>query len=163
MWSVKGFKQFLRMRKQEQELTAFAIGINSSVDITQDKHVIFFDFDVCDQKKVEKAIIEAQQFWALTDCYLFSTTHGFHGIIFHSIVPYSRLRMIIEYTDLVDNMFKYVSKFYNYKTIRVAGKYKEKDIHFVKIIKGVRKPTSEEWELGELKRMEHQSMIGEKY
>jgi hypothetical protein len=151
------------MRKQEQELTAFAIGMNSTVDITQDLHCILMDFDITDQEKVENAVIEAQQFWALTDCYLFSTKHGFHAIIFHSLVPYSRLRMILDYTLHVDPMFRYISRFYDHKTIRVAGKYKEKDIHFVKVIKGVRKPTKEEFELGELKRLEHQSMIGEQY
>ena len=163
MVSWKGFQQWLRLRKQEQMMTSFAIGMNSSVDITEDKHIVMLDFDLKDQERVEQAVIEAQQFWAMSDCFLFKTTHGFHAIFFHEIVPYSRLRMIIEYTRDVDNLYRYISRFYSHKTLRVAGKYKERDIKFVKIIPGVREPTKQEWELGEMKRAEHRSMIGDAY
>ena len=160
---LKNFKQWLRLRQIEQEMTSFAVGMNSSVDIPNDKHIVMLDFDITNLEVVEQSVVEAQQFWALSDAYVFSTTHGFHCIAFYDQVPYSRLRMIIDYTANVDVMFRYISRFYNKKTLRVAGKYKERDIHFLKIIPGVRIPTVEEYTLGELKRREHRSMIGDPY
>ena len=158
-----GFKQWLRLRKMEQEMTSFAIGMNSSVDIPNDKHVVVLDFDISNLELVEQSVVEAQQFWALSDMYVFTTTHGFHVIGWYDQIPYSRLRMIIDYTANVDTMFRYISRFYNKKTLRVAGKYKEPDIHFLKVIPGVRTPSVEEYTLGELKRREHRSLIGDPY
>jgi hypothetical protein len=148
------------MRKQEQQMRSFAIGMNSTVDIQRDLHIIGLDYDILDLKLVEESVIEVQQFWCLTDAYIFKTKHGYHAIIFHSLVPYERLRQIVDFAKFVDGMYKYISRYYSHKTLRVAGKYKERDIHFEKIIKGVREPSEEEFELGEMKRREHASMIG---
>jgi len=137
--------------------------MNSYVDITQNLHCVVLDYDIEDLEKVEESVIEVQQFWCLTDAYIFKTKHGFHAIMFHSLVPYERLRQIIDFAKYCDPMFKYISRFYSHRTIRVAGKYKEKDISFFKVIRGVRELTKQEWELGEMKRAEHRSMIGDAY
>lgn len=163
MVSWKGFKQWLHMGKTELELQSLAVGVNSTVDITEDKHVILLDFDVKDLLKVEDSIRELQAFWWLSDAFLFRTRHGFHCLFFYDHVPYGRLKMIIDYARYVDDLFKYISRYYSHRTLRVAGKYKDRDIAFVKVVKGPRRARPEEIELGELKRQEHKVLAGIEY
>jgi len=158
-FGVSGFKEWLKFRKQEMELRSFAIGINSTVDFKKDLHVIFLDYDDVDLERVKESVIECQQFWALSDAYIFKTMHGFHAIFFFDQIPYERLRMIVDFAKDVDPMFKYISRFYNHKTLRVAGKYQERDIVFVGIIDGPREPSKLERELGELKLDEHSALL----
>jgi hypothetical protein len=155
-----GFKQWLRLRKMEQEMTSFAVGMNSSVDIPNDKHLLMFDYDILDLNRVERSVRECQEFWALGPAFLYKTTHGFHAIFFMDQMPYSRVRLIIEYADGIDNLYRYISRFYNKKTLRVAGKYKERDIFFLKVMPGCRLPTRMEREIGMLKYREHCAMSG---
>lgn len=65
--------------------------------------------------------------------------------------------MIIDYSNC-DKAYKYISKFYDYKTIRASGKYKEHDIRYIGKFTGKRINTRDERELGELKRKEYQSL-----
>jgi hypothetical protein len=157
---LKGFRQWLRMRSQEMELRSFAVGMNSTVDATCDKHIICMDFDVDDISVVERSVRECQEFWCLGPAFLYATTHGFHAILFFDIVPYSRARLIIEYARDVDDLFRYISRYYSHKTIRVAGKYKGRDIRFVKMVPGCRYPSVEEREIGMLKYREHCLLTG---
>jgi len=160
MASWKGWKQWVRYRNQEMEIRNLAVGMNSTVDLTQDLHIIMLDYDIDEQIKVEESIQEAQDFWGLSDCYIFKTEHGFHAFFWYDLVPYDRLKMIIAFAKYVDPMYKYISRFYDHKTIRVAGKYKHKDIKFVKIIPGVREPSPEEQQIGMMKRQEHTYLLG---
>lgn len=158
--SWRSFVKWLKFRKRSIDLESFAMGMNSTVDVVEDKHIIMIDFDSVSLEKVEESVIECQHFWYLSDFHIFETKHGFHAIAFDEAVPYSRLRLIIEYARYVDPLFVYISRFYSHKTIRVAGKYKERDIKFVKIIKGVREPSKSEKEIGDLKLNEHKLLVG---
>jgi hypothetical protein len=141
-------------RKKDMYLREFAVGMNSDVDMSKDLHILFLDYDKVSLAEVEESVIECQQFWSLSDCFIYKTRNGFHAYFYYDIMPYSRIKLIIEYAKYVDDMFKYISKYYTYKTIRVAGKYKERDISFVKVILGKRIPTAKELELGDMKRKE---------
>jgi hypothetical protein len=160
MVSFRGFLKWLRTREDEKILHSLAIGINSTVDYTDDKHIILLDYDFKDLKRVIASIRECQNFWNLSDFFIFSTKHGYHAIAFYDFVPYTRLKMIIDYAEGIDPMFRYISKYYTHRTLRTIGKYKKKDIKFKTLIVGVRKPTKKEFEIGELKRKEHMYMIG---
>jgi len=160
MMLLKGFRQWLQMRQQEMQLQSFAVGMNSSVDVTCDKHIVFMDFDVQDVGRVERSVRECQEFWCLGPAFIYGTTHGYHAIFFFDVVPYSRVRLIIEYARDVDDLFRYISRYYSHKTLRVAGKYKERDIRFVKVVPGCRYPSEEECELGMLKYQEHCLLTG---
>jgi hypothetical protein len=157
----KKTKQYMHMQKTEMELQSLAIGMNSTVDITRDLHIIMLDTDIEDLDKVEESVWELQWFWNLSQATIFKTKHGHHVFFFYDLVPYGRLKQIIEFAKYVDPMYKAISRFYDHKTIRVAGKYQEQDIAFVKDIIGVRVPTEEEIELGDLKRKEHRFFVGE--
>ena len=159
MVSIKGFRQWLKMRNQEMEIQSLAIGINSTVDITKDMHIVMLDYDLHDIQKVRNSIVELQGFWELSDATIFRTKNGHHAFFFYDIVPYERLKMIINYARHVDPMFKYISRFYDHRTIRVSGKYKHKDIQYVEVIPGCRAPTHEEMELGSLKKAEHKLLL----
>jgi hypothetical protein len=152
-------KCFLKFRKQEMLLQSAAIGMNSSVDIARDRHIVMLDYDVKDRDVVVRSIEELQRFWNLSDAYVFSTKNGFHVMLWYDIIPYSRLVMIINYAADVDPMFKQISRFYLHKTLRVEGKHPYRDIKFSGIVRGVRAPTGEEWEIGELKRKEHLMLV----
>jgi len=159
MGFLKGLRQWLRMNKQEMELKSLAIGMNSSVDITQDLHIIMLDYDVEDIALVEESVKELQEFWRLGEAEIFRTKHGYHVFFWFNIVPYGRLKMIIEYAKFVDPLYKYISRFYNHRTIRVAGKYDHQDIVFVKVIKSKQYvPTAYERDIGSMKREEHRSL-----
>ena len=156
MVSLKGFKDWLKFRKQEMQLQSVAIGMNSSVD-WEDTHIVMLDYDIDDVEKVKQSIRELQQFWKLDDADIFKTRNGFHVFFWYDHVPYERLKLIINYARYVDPMFKYISRFYDHKTIRVAGKYKEKDICYEATVKSMFSNTREKavQELGDLKKQEH--------
>jgi predicted RNA-binding protein with PUA-like domain len=140
--------------KSDAELRDFAIGMNSEVNINKDLHILFLDFDKADLSEVEESVSECQGFWNLSDAYIYKTRNGYHAYFFYDIMPYPRVVMIINYAKYVDDMFRYISRYYDYKTIRQSGKYKERDISFVKVLKGKRSPTAWEAEIGDLKRKE---------
>ena len=131
-----------------------AIGMNSEVDIKKDIHILFLDFDKATLEEVEESVIEAQKFWDLSDCFIYSTRNGFHAYFFYDHMPYSRVLLILNYCKYVDDQFRFISRYYDYKTIRQSGKYKQLDIKFVKMIPGSRVPSLREVELGDLKRRE---------
>ena len=134
------------------DIQSVAIGMNSTVD--DDKHIILLDFDEVTIHEVRESVAELQEFWNLADADIFKTKNGFHAYFWYDHVPYDRLKMIINYARHVDPMFKYISKYYDRKTIRIAGKYKEKDIFFEETIKGTRFPTKIERDIGNLKKNE---------
>jgi len=163
---IKLFKRirllFEYFQKKDAKLRDFAIGMSSEVSIDKDLHILFMDYDEVTIEEVEESVKECQEFWNLSDCFIYRTRNGFHAYFFYDIMPYTRVRMIINYAKYVDNMFRFISRFYDYKTVRLAGKYKKQDIKFEKIIKGKRSPTLIEAELGDLKRKEreHISKMG---
>jgi hypothetical protein len=142
--------------KKDRGLRDFAVGMSSEVDIKKDLHILFMDYDQVTIEQVEESVQEAQSFWNLSDCYIYKTRNGYHTYFYFDVMPYSRVVLIINYAKYVDDMFRYISRYYDYKTIRVAGKYKEKDISFVKMMPGQRKPTFYEAEVGDLKRKERE-------
>jgi hypothetical protein len=152
---LREFRRWLRLRDEEMLIRSVAIGMNSTVDMTRDLHIIVLDYDVKDLRIVIDSVEEVQRFWWLGDAEVFRTRNGHHVFFWFDHVPYGRLKMIIEYARSVDPMFKFISRFYDRKTIRVAGKYAQKDIDFVCSVPGVRSPSAEERELGSLKRQEH--------
>jgi hypothetical protein len=147
---------FEYFKKKDMTLREFAIGMNSEVSIKKDLHILFFDYDEVTQEEAEESICECQDFWNLSDCFLYKTSNGFHAYFYYDIMPYTRVRMIIDFAKYVDPMFKFIGRFYDYKTIRQAGKYKVQDISFLKVLQGRRMPTFKEAELGDLKRQERE-------
>jgi hypothetical protein len=163
---IEGFRKLIkweRKRKDEILLRGLAVGITSTVDYAEDKHIILLDYDVRDFQRVKRSVEECQKFWGLSDFFIFKTMNGYHAIAFYDIVPYGRLKLIIDYARDVDHMFKMITRFYSHKTLRAVGKYKTRDIEFYTLLQGVRDPTEEEFEIGELKRAEHMSLIGAEY
>ena len=148
-----------RHRKDDFDIQYMAIGVNSSTDITKDKHIIMLDFDVKDRGLVVKSVEELQVFWNLAEAHIFVSKNGFHVFFWYDQVPYGRLKMIIEYARDVDPMFKFISRFYDHKTLRVIGKHKVRDIAFEGIVRGVREPSEDEKEIGEMKRREHLMLL----
>lgn len=142
--------------KRDKQLRDFAIGMSSEVDIKRDLHILFLDYDDVPLQQVEESVRELQSFWNLSDCFIYKTRNGFHCYFYFDIMPYSRVVMILNYAKFVDDKFRYISRYYDYKTIRTSGKYKERDISFEKMIKGPRVPTSLEAELGDMKRKERE-------
>jgi hypothetical protein len=155
---LKRLKAMWSFFRKESVLKEMAIGMCSDVDFKRDLHIVFLDFDEVSLEEVEESIIELQQFWNLSDCFIYKTRNGHHGYFFYDFMPYSRVKLIIDYAKYVDPMFKYISRFYDHKTIRVAGKYKEHDIFFVKMISGKRSPSLKEVEIGNLKRKEREAL-----
>jgi len=151
------YKYFAR---SDAELRDFAIGMSSEVDIKRDLHILFLDYDRVPLQDVEQSVAESQRFWNLSDCFIYKTRNGYHAYFFYDIMPYSRVLMIINYTKYVDDMFRYISRYYDYKTIRQSGKYKERDIFFEKMVCGPRRPTEWELEVGDLKRKERKYLQG---
>jgi hypothetical protein len=156
----KKFREWLKFREKENKeksLRAFAVGINSTTG--KDSHIILLDYDTKIIENIIHSIIELQEFWNLGKADIYQTKNGYHVFFWHDQVPYARLKMIIDFAKYVDPMYKYISKFYNHKTIRVSGKYQYSDIVYVSTIPGKRKPTKQEIEIGEAKRMEHSAYI----
>jgi hypothetical protein len=146
-----------RHQKQEMLLQSAAIGINSTVGV--DAHIVMLDYDEKNIEKIIHSVIELQEFWNLSDAFIYQTRNGHHVMFWYDIVPYGRLKMIIEFAKYVDPMYKLISKFYNHKTLRVAGKYSERDIFFLDKIEGDREPSTEEMEIGNLKMREHKAWL----
>jgi hypothetical protein len=162
MGLVKEFLEFRKawhLRGAELEFSNFAVGVNSTVNLQEDLHLVMLDFDIDDLDKVRDSVRELQEFWKLTDAYVYKTMHGYHVIFWHSHVPYTRLRQIIDFAKFVDPMYKYISQQHNHKTLRSRGKYENQDIVFERIIPGVRNPSKRELELGELKMKEHADLM----
>jgi hypothetical protein len=150
----------LRHRRNELEMTKFAVGVNSTVDWVDDLHVVMLDYDTESKEKVVESVRELQAFWALADVCIYRTKHGFHAIGWYDHVPYERLRMIVDFAKYVDPLFKHITRRYDHKTLRVVGKHKERDIEFVDVVPGVRTPERTEVERGELLRRNHASLTG---
>lgn len=142
--------------RQDKELRDFAIGMSSEVNIKKDLHILFLDYDQATLEEVEESIAELQRFWELSDSFVYKTRNGYHAYFYYDIMPYSRVVMILNFAKYIDDQFRFISRYYDYKTIRVTGKYKEKDISFVKMLKGPRLPTALEAELGDMKRKERE-------
>ena len=160
MKSLSDFRKWLKLNKQEMEIRSLAIGINSTVDLTKDLHIVMLDYDLQDIRLVEESVKELQEFWKLGDAHIIKTNHGFHAYFFSSIVPYGRLKLIIEYARYVDPMFKYISRYYDHKTVRVAGKYAFRDLKFVKVLPTMVVPRYPELSL--LKMQEFEALSGVK-
>ena len=135
--------------------------MNSTIDVTQNLHMLFLDYDIDDLDKVLESVKELQSFWNLAEAYIFKTTHGFHVLFFYDIMPYERVKMIVDYARYVDPMFKAISRFYDHKTLRASGKYELRDVHFVKTVLGNRRPTPAEVELGSMKYKEHKDLLAQ--
>lgn len=157
---IQKYYDWRKSKKIEMQLQSIAIGLNSTVDYTQDMHIIMLDYDIKDIQRVKESVWELQEFWQLSDACIYRTKNGHHVFFWYDHVPYGRLKMIIEYAKYVDPMFKYISRYYDHKTIRVAGKYRNKDIWFVEKMAGIREPTDDEFQLGKMKEREHQSLSG---
>lgn len=154
----KVLKSYIRY-SHEAELKGFALGVNSFVDMENDLHVLPLDYDIDDFGKVEESIKEMQLFWNLSDAFIYKSRKGYHVFFYYDHMPYTRVKMIINFAKYVDPMYKHISRFYDHKTIRVAGKYKENDIFFFKVIPGRRVPTLKEVEIGGMKREEHDNLM----
>ena len=159
MGILKEWKTWLRLRKNEMDIQSVAIGMNSTVDHTRDRHIIMLDYDEVTLEEVKYSVDELQTFWKLGQADIFKTRNGFHVFFWYDIVPYERLKMIIHYARDVDPMFKFISQYYDRKTIRVAGKYQEKDIEYVETISTGRRPSEIDAMIGDLKKNEHASLL----
>lgn len=149
---------FKTLSKKEMILREFAIGMSSEVDIKRDLHILFVDFDEIGLEQVEESVREMQQFWRLSDAFIYETKNGYHAYFYYDVMPYSRVVMILNYAKYVDDKFRYISRYYDYKTIRQAGKYKVRDIKFVETIVGIRSPSMWEAQVGDMKRMEREEL-----
>jgi hypothetical protein len=141
-------------KKDDMGLREFAIGMSSEIDIDRDLHILIMDYDEADENEVTESVKECQKFWNLSDCFIYKTRNGYHAYFFYDHMPYTRVRQIIDFAKYVDDKYRFISRYYDYKTIRVAGKYKERDISFVKCVSGARQPTENELMRGDLKRKE---------
>ena len=159
MVSFKGFLKWMTERKHELEISNLAIGMNSTVDVTEDLHIVMLDYDIKSVEKVIESVWELQEFWNLSDAEIFRTKNGHHVFFWFDHVPYERLRMIVNFAKYVDPMFKYISRYYNHKTIRVSGKYANRDIWFVQKVEGVRPPVDHEFQIGRMKKAEHAQFV----
>lgn len=156
---VKDIKNYRKAKDQEMQLRSMAVGMNSSVDVTRDIHIVMLDFDVHDISVVQKSIVELQDFWGLSDADIYRTRNGHHVFFWYDHVPYERLKMIINYARNVDPMFKFISRYYDHKTMRASGKYAYKDIKFVCTVEGVRECSDYEYEVGKMKQAEHSMLL----
>ena len=93
----KGWKLWLSKRELEKKVRSLAVGVNSTISIEDDIHVIFLDFDTNEFWKVKNSVRECQKFWNLADAYVYKTLHGFHAIFYEDQVPYERVLMIVNY------------------------------------------------------------------
>jgi hypothetical protein len=150
---IRLFFKFLNYTR-DNEMQDFAIGINSYIDKDKDLHCLFIDYDIPDLEFVRMDLSELVQHFHLSDYEIYSTSKGYHIFFWFDHIPYSRVKMILDYSRC-DYMFKNISKFYSYKTIRCVGKYKNLDIKFIGKFTGVRKPTQYQLEIGGLKRQEY--------
>lgn len=154
MGLIRIYKQFIRyIKKDNLLLEQFAIGINSFIDKKNNFHCVMLDYDGCSLNFVTKDVKELQEHFKIGDVDVFSTSQGFHCFGWYDSIPYERLRMIVDYSNC-DPMFKYISRYYDHKTIRASGKYQDLDTKFIKrIISKHFKPV--DTMIGELKRNEY--------
>jgi hypothetical protein len=142
--------------KYEMKQRNYALGFNSWIDKNKDEHILFLDYDTQDFSYVLNDCNELAKFWGLSDFEIYRTKKGHHCFFWYdNSLPYSRLQMIINYSRC-DVMFKYIRRYYNYATIRCAGKYKENDIFFCGKYTGSRPPTPDERTIGNLKKKEYE-------
>jgi hypothetical protein len=153
------YLKWLRHRNDEIELQNLAVGLNSSVNIEENIHILMLDYDIKDLGRVKESVRECQEFWNLADAYIYKTKNGFHALFYYDLMPFERCKMIIDFAKYVDPMFKYISKFYSHKTLRAAGKHKDPDIRLLLLVPGMREPNGDEWALGEMKRREHKALL----
>jgi hypothetical protein len=147
-WLIK------KLYREEHLLREFAIGMNSFIDKSKNIHMVLLDYDTESLESVIEDARELISFFGLAKAEVFRTQKGFHVFFWHDHVPYSRLRMIIDYSRC-DEQYKYISRYYDHKTIRASGKYSQLDTSFVVGLRGARTPTQEQLELGLLKRREY--------
>lgn len=143
--------------KKEIKQRNYAIGLNSTIDVDKDKHMLFLDYDTNNLSDVLSDVKELVEFWNLSDFEIFSTIRGNHVFFWYdNNLPYSRVKMILNFSRC-DNLFKYIKRYYNHSTIRASGKYRNgySDLRYIGKFTGKRKHTKEEHELGELKRKEY--------
>ena len=150
---IRMFFKFLNYTS-EQDMRDFAVGFNSFINKEQDLHIIMLDYDIKDLNFVKADASEITEHFKLSDFEIYKTQNGYHCFWFYDFYPYSKLRLLIEFSRC-DNQFKYISRFYDHKTIRVAGKYKNLDIKFIGKFAGIRKATPYQMEIGNLKREEY--------
>jgi len=154
------FKKLLRklirlLSGYEIKERQYALGMTSYIDKDKDIHIPILDYDCKELNKVLDDVNELMNFFNLSDYEVYETKQGFHIFFWYDHISYSRLRMIINYSNLIDPLYKYLSSRYDKKTIRAAGKYKRQDIHYIGKFTGKRTPTKSERELGELKKQEY--------
>lgn len=151
----KIIRKLLRiLAKKEIKERQLALGISSYISIDKDVHIVMLDYDILDLKYVLEDIKDLIHHFYLSDYEIYRTSKGFHVFFWYDRVPYSRLKMIIDYSRC-DKTYKYISRFYDYKVLRSTGKYKQQDIFFVGRYSGKRLMTRDERELGNLKRKEY--------
>jgi hypothetical protein len=155
----KMLKSYIRYSKEAQ-LRDVAIGMNSFIDREHNIHLLMLDYDEVSYERVESSVKEIQSFWKLSDAFIYKTRRGHHVIFYFDHMPYSRVKMIINFARDIDEQFRYISRYYSYKTLRVCGKYQDQDIQFKTIIPGIRQPTLVEVEKGSAKKMEHDLLMG---
>ena len=156
----KLIRKLLRLlTKKEIKDRQYAIGMNSTISKGKDRHMLFLDYDKeMNFNEVLNDCNELCSFFNLSDFEVYSTGGGGHHTFwwYENNLPYSRIKLIIDYSRC-DYMYKYISRYYDHKTIRVSGKYRNKygDLKYIGRFSGKRTPTKEERELGELKKKEY--------
>jgi hypothetical protein len=145
------------LSKKEKQERQYAIGISSYLNKgdKNELHVVILDYDMKDFSKVLKDVNELVKFFNLSSYECYSTRCGFHIFFWYDHVAYSRLKMIINYSNYIDPLYKFISTKYDTKVLRASGKYKDNDINFIGYFNGVRTATKDERELGNLKRKEY--------
>ena len=159
----KRFRQAMRLVKRDKDeidLRGVALGMNSFIDQKNDVHCVLLDYDTSNDLFVMADVCEIMEHFKLADCELYETAQGFHAIFFYDHIPYSRLVQIINFSRC-DEQFKNISRYYNHKTIRSAGKYRQLEIKFFKeILSPFRRRTDHEMRLGLLKKEEYLRLHG---
>ena len=143
------------LSKREIQQRQLALGINSFISVEDNLHIIMIDYDILNITNVLESVNELTDFWNLGPYEVYSTKNGFHVFFWWTFVPFSRLKMILDYCRYIDESYRYISRYYNYKTVRASGKYITPDINFVGKFNGKITPSKDERELGDLKRKEY--------
>jgi len=146
------------LSKQEIQDRQIAIGINSYTNIERDEHMLMLDYDTKNILTVMNDTKELSSFFHLSDYEIYRTNNGYHVFFWYdNTLPYSRLKLIIDYSRC-DTSYKYISRYYNYKTIRASGKYLIQDITYIGAFTGKRIPTKDEREIAALKQKEYRAL-----
>jgi hypothetical protein len=151
---IKQIIKYIRKEKEHNKIETFCIGINSTINTEKSRHCLLLDYDIKDLPFIIKDIKQLISHFNLANIDIWETKNGYHAMGWYEDMPYSRLRQIIDYSSC-DTMFKYIGRFYDKKTLRCSGKHKSFDIKYVKTILGKRIPTTEELEIGNLKKQEY--------